>query len=205
MQSKGHSCKIGNIRLAGTLKSQNPQLLKKLLFWLSCPCLHCFWWEKNNRPPYCTLYKSPMPHSENSNVPAWQILSISCSQVENNLYFAQIICNWCNKDIIQMWDHPQALLPSYNIPGIMSPRDKNVLLLIWLENVNCLLWWTIVTALFSFLINLLFIFQKNIEEQKETCSPWGCDGRVGGWHRFWLWWRVYCWLVQYYDFCLIDK
>ena len=104
----GHSCEIGNIRLAGTLKSQNPQLLKKLLFWLSCPCLHCFWWEKNNRPPYCTIYKSPMPHSENSNVPAWQILSISCSQVENNLYFAQIICNWCNKDTIHMWDHPKA-------------------------------------------------------------------------------------------------
>ena len=56
-----------------------------------------------------------------------------------------------------MWDHPQALLPSYNVPGIMSPRDNNVLLLIWLENVNCLLWWTIVTAV----IDLLFIFQKN--------------------------------------------
>ena len=148
----GHSCEIGNIRLAGTLKSQNSQLLKKLLFWLSCPCLHCLWWEKNNRPPYCTFYKSRMPHSQISNVPAWQIFSISCVHVANSLYFAQIICNWCNKDTIHMWDHPKALLPSYNVPGIMSPRDKDVLLLIWLENVNCLLWWTTVTSELSFVI-----------------------------------------------------
>ena len=69
-----------------------------------------------------------------------------------------------------MWDHPKALLPSYNVPGIMSPRDNHVLLLIWLENVNCLLWWTIVTALFSFLINLLFIFQKTLRSRRRRAA-----------------------------------
>ena len=101
-QHQGKSCKIGNTRLAGTLKNQNPQVLKKLLFWLSCPCLHCFWWEKNNWPPYCTFYKSPMPYSENSNVPAWRIFSISCFHVASDLYFAQISCNRCNKDRIRI-------------------------------------------------------------------------------------------------------
>ena len=80
-----------------------------------------------------------------------------------------------------MLDHPKALLPSYNVPGIMSPRDNNVLLLIWLENVNCLLWWTIVTALFSFLINLLFIFQK---------KHWGAEGDVQPLRMWWTSWRL---------------
>ena len=39
----GHSCKIGNTRRVGTVKNQNPQLLKIMQFWLSCTCLHCFW------------------------------------------------------------------------------------------------------------------------------------------------------------------
>ena len=162
LQIQGHSCEIGNISLAGTLKSQNPQLLKKLLFWLSCPCLHCLWWEKNNRPPYCTFYKSRMPHSQISNVPAWQIFSISCVHVANSLYFAQIICNWCNKDTIHMWDHPKALLPSYNVPGIMSPRNKNFLILVWwLAKCFCLFSWTIVIAEFCFVITLKSICSEN--------------------------------------------
>ena len=60
----GKSCKIGNTCLAGTLKNQ--KVLKKLL--LSLPILLLM--RKNNWPPYCTFYKSPMPYSENSNVPA---------------------------------------------------------------------------------------------------------------------------------------
>ena len=130
---QGHSCKIGNIRLAGTLKNQNPQVLKKLLFWLSCPCLHCFWWEKNNWPPYCTFYKSPMPYSENSNVPAWRIFSISCFHVASDLYFAQISCNRCSKDRIRICETIQwhCCLHIDSVPGIMSPRDKKFLILIW--------------------------------------------------------------------------
>ena len=129
----GKSCKIGNTRLAGTLKNQNPQVLKKLLFWLSCPCLHCFWWEKNNWPPYCTFYKSPMPYSENSNVPAWRIFSISCFHVASDLYFAQISCNRCNKDRIRICETIQwhCCLHIDSVPGIMSPRDKKFLILIW--------------------------------------------------------------------------
>ena len=49
-------------------------------------------------------------------------------------------------------DHPKALLPSYNVPGIMSPLKQRCLVLIWLENVNCLLWWTTVTSELSFVI-----------------------------------------------------
>ena len=73
----------------GTLNNWNPQLLKILQFRLSCTSLHCFWLKNNNLPPYCTFYRSAMPHSENSNVPARQIFSVSCFQSANNLYFAQ--------------------------------------------------------------------------------------------------------------------
>ena len=71
------------------MKNWNPQLLKILQFRLSCTSLHCFWLKNNNLPPYCTFYRSAMPHSENSNVPARQIFSVSCFQSANNLYFAQ--------------------------------------------------------------------------------------------------------------------
>ena len=139
-------------------------MLKKLLFWLSCPCLHCFWWEKNNWPPYCTFYKSPMPYSENSNVPAWRIFSISCFHVASDLYFAQISCNRCNKDRIRICETIQwhCCLHIYNVPGIMSPRNKNFLILVWwLAKCFCLFSWTIVIAEFCFVITLKSICSEN--------------------------------------------
>ena len=93
----------------GTLKNWNPQLLKILQFQLICTSLHCFWFKKSNRPPYCTFYKSSMPHSENSNVPTRQIFSVPCFQSGSNLYFAQkpvmqhiCITHW-NIAVLQNW------------------------------------------------------------------------------------------------------
>ena len=80
-----------------------------------------------------TFYKSPMPYSENSNVPAWRIFSISCFHVTSDLYFAQISCNRCNKDRIRICETIQwhCCLHIDSVPGIMSPRDKKFLILIW--------------------------------------------------------------------------
>ena len=157
-------------------------MLKKLLFWLSCTCLHCFWWEKNNWPPYCTFYKSPMPYSENSNVPAWRIFSISCFHVASDLYFAQISCNRCNKDRIRICETIQwhCCLHIYNVPGIMSPRNKNFLILVWwLAKCFCLFSWTIVIAEFSFVITLKSICSQNsLEDGRYSWQQTGEDQRV---------------------------
>ena len=71
-----------------------------------------------------------------------------------------------------MWDYPMALLSLYmNVPGIMSPRDKNFLILIWwlakcfCSGVICYFSWTIVISEFCHHLEI-HLFRKHLGRWK---------------------------------------
>ena len=87
---KGHSCKIGNMRCAGTLEEQNHQFKRQYECWLVFRCKHHTPWEKNDGPPYLTLWSLFSKSIEKSHVPAQQKqISSDCSL--HKTYFFVII------------------------------------------------------------------------------------------------------------------
>ena len=76
----GHSCKICNMRCAGTLEEQNHPFKRQYECWLVLRCKHHTPWEKNDGPPYLTLWSLLSKSIEKSHVPAQQKqISSGCS------------------------------------------------------------------------------------------------------------------------------